>query len=55
MAEHGIELVQLLNAPLNLFDRDPEFLRQFTLLRVVVWQKFMERRIEKTDRRGQTF
>ncbi len=50
MAEHRIEFVQLVDAPRDLFDRHAQLVGQFVLLRVIVRQKFVERRIEKTDR-----
>ena len=55
MTEHRIEFVQLVNTPRDLFDRYAEFVRQFVLLRVIVRQKLVQRRIEKPDRGRQTF
>ena len=54
MTEHGIELVKFVHAPRDLLDSDAESIRQFALLRVIVRQKFVERRIKKTNRGGQT-
>ena len=49
MAEHWIELVQLMNAMGNLVNRYAELVRQFVLLRVIGGQKFVQRRIEKPN------
>ena len=54
MAEHGIELVELVHALGDVVYGNAKLVRQFTLLRTIVGQKFMERRIEKPDRRRQT-
>ena len=54
MTEHRIEFVQLMHAARNLFHRDAELIRQFILLRVIGGQKFVQRRIQKTNRGGQT-
>ena len=41
MAEHWVELVQLMNAMGNLFNRYAELVRQFVLLRVIRGQKLV--------------
>ena len=54
MPKHRIKLVQFVHAPRDLFDWHAELAGQFILLRVVVRQKFMQRRIEKTNGCGQS-
>mgnify|MGYP003693996555 CR=1 FL=1 len=54
MAEHRVKFVQLVYTTGNVLHRHAEFVRQFVLLRVIVWQKFVKRRIEKADRRRQS-
>ena len=53
--EHRIELVQFLDALLDLLDRHAHLLGQVLLRRVVVRQEFVQRRIEETDGRRQAF
>ena len=53
MTEHRVELVQLVDAPGDLFDGDTELVRQFALLGVIVRQEFMKRWIEKSNCRRQ--
>src|SRR5712692_7532432 len=48
MAQHRIKFVQLVHTTRNLIDRHSQFVRQFVLLSVIVRQKFVQRRIEKT-------
>ena len=55
MTQHRIEFMQLVNTARDLFNVDAQFVGQFVLLRVVVGQEFVQRRIEKTDRRRKTF
>ena len=55
MTEHRIELMQFMHTPSNLIDRDAELVGQLVLLRVIGWQKFVQRRIEKTNRGWQPF
>src|SRR5439155_2417992 len=55
MTEHGIKFVQFVHAPRDLLDGYAELVCQFALLRMIAWQEFVERRIEKPDRTGQTF
>jgi hypothetical protein len=54
MAEHRIELVKLGDALLDEFDLDAERLGEIHLLLLRVRQELMQRRVEKTDRRGKT-
>ena len=55
MAEHRIEFMQLVHTPRDLFNAYTEFVRQLVLLRVIAWQEFVQRRIEKADRGRQPF
>ena len=55
MAEHRIKFVQFVHPPGNVLHRHAEFVREFVLLGVIVWQEFVKRWIEKADRRRQTF
>ncbi len=52
-AEHGVELVQLVDALVDGFDRDAELLGDFLLALgiVVLRQEFVQRRIEQADAR----
>ena len=52
-SEHRVELVQFLDALLDLLDRHAHFFGQILLRRVVVRQEFVQRRIEEADRRRQ--
>ena len=54
MAEHGIELVQLMHALGDFIDRDAQFVRQGVLCRVIVRQELVQRRVKQTNRRRQT-
>ena len=54
MTEHWIEFVQLMHAARNLFHGNPELIREFILLRVIGRQKFVQRRIQKTNGARQT-
>src|SRR5438552_8959904 len=53
MTQHRIELMQLMHALRDLIYGNAKLVRQFTLLGMIVRQKFMERGIEKTDRSRQ--
>ncbi len=46
MAEHGVELVQLGGAALEVFDPAPGRPGQLGELRIVMRQEFVQRRIE---------
>ena len=52
-AEHGVELVQLGHAVLELLQRHAERLRDGGGLLVVVRQEFVQRRVEQADGDGQ--
>src|SRR4029450_9387023 len=54
MAKHGIKFMQLVHAPGDFFGGHAEPIRQFALLRVIGRKKFVQRRIEKPDRGGET-
>jgi hypothetical protein len=54
VAEHRIELVQFAHAADDVFHRYADFAREIELLLLFVREKFVERRIEKTNRRRQT-
>ena len=53
MAEHRIKLVQLAARAGNFFHRHADFAREIELLLLFVRKKFVQRRIEKTNRRRQ--
>ena len=53
MAEHWVELVQIVHALGDFVGADAELVGQGVLLRVVVRQELVERRIEQADGRGQ--
>jgi hypothetical protein len=53
MAKHRIELVQLIDAARDVLHRNPDFARVVELLLSFVREKFVQRRIEKTNRRRQ--
>ena len=50
MAEHRILFVQFVDAPCDLFLGDTDFLRQRALGGVILWEKFVQRRIKQTNR-----
>src|SRR5687768_7775715 len=54
VAEHGIELMEVADALGNFVDADVKFFGELGLRGVVVGKEFVQRRIEKTDRRGQS-
>ena len=55
MAEHRVEFVQFVHALRDLVRADADLVRQRALRGVIVRQEFMQRRIEKTNRRRKTF
>ena len=55
MAEHRVEFVQLAHATRDLLDVHADLFREIALLLLVVRQEFVQRRIEKTNRRRQAF
>jgi len=48
-SEHGVELVEFLDALFDLGNGHAHFLGQILLRGVFVWQEFVQRRIEETD------
>ena len=54
VAEHRIELVQLAHAADDVFHRHADLSREIELLLLFVREKFVQRRIEKTNRRRQS-
>ena len=54
MSEHRIKFVQLVNASRDLLNRHPKFVSQLVLLRVILRQKFVQRRVEKPDCGGES-
>ncbi len=52
-AQHGIELVELLDALADLLGGDAELFRDLLLAPGVVGQEFVKRRVEQADRHGQ--
>ncbi len=55
MTEHRVELVQFVHAFGNFLHAHAEFFRQRSLRGMVVRQKFVQRRVEESDGRRQTF
>ena len=50
VAEHGVELVQVVDPHADLADRDLHLLRQLALSGLIVGHEFVQRRVEQTDR-----
>ena len=52
MPEHRVELVQLGDAPLDVLHGNVQLLREIELLLLRLREKFVQRRIQQTNRRG---
>src|SRR4029077_14696651 len=55
MAEHRILFMQFVDTPGDLLLADTDFLRQRALGSVILWEKFVQRRIKQTNRCGFSF